>query len=190
MIVQIQDCLVSEAVLQEAFACDLNSCQGACCVEGEAGAPLEPQEATFLAKEWPKIKPYIPIKGQEAIFEQGPHVKGFGDELETPLVDGKECAYTVFSETGMAQYGIEKAYKAGAISQNKPISCHLYPVRLNQYTDFTAVNYHQWHICKAACSLGAQQKIPVYEFIKTALIRKFGQAWYDELVLAAQELSN
>ena len=96
-----------------------------------------------------------------------------GDEFETPLVDGKECAYTVFSETGTAQCGIEKAYKAGAISQNKPISCHLYPVRLKQYKDFTAVNYHQWHICKAACSLGAQQKIPVYEFVKTAFIRKF-----------------
>jgi len=190
MIVQVGDCLVSEAVLQEVFSCDINKCKGACCVEGEAGAPLTKKEAVFLERSWAKIKPFIPEKGQKAIVDQGTHVKGFGDELETPLVAGKECAYTVFSENGTAQCGIEKAYKAGVITENKPISCHLYPVRLKEYEKFVAVNYHEWHICDAACSLGKELKKPVYEFVKEALIRKFGQAWYDDLVLAAKEIAN
>jgi len=189
MIVQIQDTLVSESVLQEVFACDLSQCQGACCVAGEAGAPLEEDEVTFLKNSWSLIKPFIPESGQQAIARQGTAVAGFDGEWETPLVAGKECAYTVFDALGSAHCGIEIAYKKGVISQNKPISCHLYPVRLKKYQDFTAVNYHQWSVCSAACVRGAQQKINVYEFVKDALIRKFGATWYQELVLAASELS-
>lgn len=190
MIVQIQDCLVSESVFQEAFSCDLDRCQGACCVEGEAGAPLEQEEVNFLAKEWEQIEPYLPETGRKAITEQGTHVLGFDGDFETPLVNGKECAYTLFTEKGIAQCGIEKAYHEGAVTQNKPISCHLYPLRIKKHKEFTAINYHQWNICKAACALGDQLKKPVYEFVKSALIRKFGQPWYDELVLAVRELSN
>lgn len=186
MIIQVQDTLVSTAVVEEAFTCDLNKCQGACCVAGEAGAPLESDEAQFLAAEWRAIQPFIPQSGQAAIEAQGTAVVGFDGELETPLVDGKECAYTIFSADGTAQCAIEKAYQAGAISQNKPISCHLYPVRVKKYRDWTAVNYHEWSICSAACSLGKQHKTKVYEFVKAALIRKFGNEWYQELVLAAE----
>ena len=189
MIIQVQDTLVSEAVVSEVFACDLQQCKGACCVEGEAGAPLEIEEAAYLETAWPSIKPYIPSKGQAAIEEQGTSVKGFDGSLETPLVAGKECAYTVFAEDGTAQCGIEKAFNAGAIDQNKPISCHLYPVRVKTYKDFIAVNYHQWSVCSAACSLGAKNKITVHEFVKEALIRKFGEQWYQALVSAAEELA-
>ena len=190
MIIQVQDTLVSESVVQEVFACDLSQCKGACCVAGEAGAPLEKKEAQYLATAWPAIKPFLPQAGQSAVEAQGPAIVGFDGDLETPLVAGKECAYTVFGSDGSAQCGIEKAYKAGAIAENKPISCHLYPVRVKKYREMTAVNYHQWSICNAACTLGKQNKIRVHEFVKDALIRKFGEAWYAELVTAAEELSN
>ena len=179
--VSIDNTLISEDLISEDFVCNISKCKGECCVSGEAGAPLEKDEVTFLEQNYSKIKPFLNPKGISAIESQGVFVKGFDDDFETPLVKGAECAYTVFSKEGVASCGIEKAYNKGVIHFQKPISCHLYPVRVQQYDEMTAVNYHSWSICSDACSFGKSLKTPVYKFVKTALIRKFGQDWYDAL---------
>ena len=135
----------------------------------------------YLQKNYLKIKPFLNSKGKKSIESQGVFVRGVNGEYETPLVDGKECSYAVFSENGTVSCGIENAYNQGKIDFKKPISCHLYPVRINRYCDYTAVNYHKWAVCSADCSLGKSLKIPVYKFLKEALIRKFGKKWFLEL---------
>ena len=185
----IENTLVSDDLFSEDFVCNISKCKGECCVAGEAVAPLEKEETLFLEKNYSKIKPFLNKKGIKSIEEQGVYVKGVDGDFETPLVKGKECAYTVFSETGIASCGIEKAHNQGAIDFQKPISCHLYPVRVTEYENMVAVNYHSWSICSDACSYGKIFKIPVYQFVKTALVRKFGKAWYQALEEYAQKTS-
>lgn len=184
---QLDKTLVSEDLFDYDFVCNLGACKGACCVDGDAGAPLEENETEILVELYSKIKPYLTEEGIEAIEEQGAFVKGFDGEWETPLVNGSQCAYVITSENGMTHCGIEAAQRDGVIDWMKPISCHLYPVRLKEYESFTAVNYHQWDICNDACALGKELKVPVYKFLKEALIRKFGGEWYSELELIATE---
>lgn len=186
--IQIDKTLVSEDLIDQAFVCDLSRCKGACCVQGAYGAPLEEAETQKLEELHPLIEPFLNEAGKTAIKEQGTFVKGEDGDWETPLVNGEECAYTVFDESGTAQCGIEKAHQAGAIGWLKPISCHLYPVRVTQYSSFAAVNYHRWDICDPACSLGEELQMPIYRFVKKALVRKFGEAWYEELEQAANLL--
>ena len=162
----------------------------ACCVAGEAGAPLDKEEVSLLEELYPKISPFLNDKGRKAIAKQGTSVVAADGSLETPLVDGKECAYTTFDSRGVAHCGIEQAHKAGAIDWQKPISCHLYPVRVQHYSAFTAVNYHRWQICHAACDLGAKNKLPIYQFVKEALVRKFGQPWFEALEQTAQSYAD
>lgn len=183
---QIGKTLVSEALIDQEFVCNLSACKGACCVEGEAGAPLTVDEAQWLERHLTEIEPYLPEAGIKVIKEQGAYIKLETGEFETPLVGGKECVYTHFEPDGSAHCGIERAHKAGAVDLRKPISCHLYPVRVQEYSEFSAVNYHRWPICSDACSLGASLKVPVYQFVKEALIRKFGEDWYQELTLVAE----
>ena len=185
----VKDTLVSDDVLSEEFACNISKCKGECCVAGEAGAPLEKKEVKYLQKNYSKIKPYLSKNGIEAIEKQGVYVDGLDGDFETPLVKGKECAYAVFSSTGIASCGIENAYRNKSIDFQKPISCHLYPLRINRYKKTLAVNYHKWSICSDACSLGAAIKIPVYQFVKTALIRKFGKDWFNALHASAKKTS-
>ena len=187
---QIDDTLISEEIISEEFVCNISKCKGQCCVSGSAGAPLEKEETKILEKLYSKISPFLSKKGRKAIKEQGNYVRGFDGDLETPLIENKECAYTVFDKSGVAQCGIEKAYNQGAIKWNKPISCHLYPIRVNKYPTFTAVNYHEWSVCDSACSLGAELKVPVYKFVKNALVRKFGKKWFKKLSLFAKEWRN
>ena len=177
----IKDTLVSEDLISEDFVCNISSCKGSCCVEGEAGAPLNDKEVLYLQKNYSIIKPFLNLKGIDSIESQGVFVKGIDGENETPLVDGNECSYAVFSKNGNVSCSIENAYNQGKISFRKPISCHLYPVRINNYSEFTVVNYHKWSICNSRCSLGESLKVPVYKFIKEALIRKFGKSWFLEL---------
>ena len=179
--ISIENTLVSEELLSEEFVCNISKCKGECCISGEAGAPLEKEEVTFLKDNYSKIKPYLDDKGIRAIEQQGVYFIGLDGDLETPLVNGKECAYAVFSNDGVASCGIEKAHQKGAIDFQKPISCHLYPVRIQQYDEMIAVNYHSWSICSEACRLGKSLKIPVYKFVKKALIRKFGINWFNSL---------
>ncbi len=178
----IENTIVSDELISEAFVCDLSRCKGACCVEGDLGAPLELAERNILENVYEEVKPYLTEEGIDAIEQQGKFVRDYEGDFSTPLVkESSACAYAVQESNGTWLCGIEKAWKAGKTEFRKPISCHLYPVRLANYQDYTAVNYHEWDICSAACSLGASLKVPVYQFVKEALIRKFGEAWYDTL---------
>ena len=178
---QLGNTIVSEELIENDFVCNLSACKGACCVDGEAGAPVEDEETEILVEIFEKVKPFLRPEGIAAIEEQGAFVKGEDGEWETPLVNKSECAYVTFSPEGIAKCGLEEAYNAGATTWKKPISCHLYPVRIKAYTQLTAVNYHKWQICDPACQLGEELKVPIYKFVKEALIRKFGAEWYSEL---------
>ncbi|MCX2681278.1 DUF3109 family protein [Galbibacter sp. EGI 63066] len=185
---QLGKTIVSEEIIENDFVCNLSACKGACCVDGEAGAPVEDEETQVLHDIYEDIKPFLRQEGIDAIEEQGTFVKGWDGEWETPLVNESECAYVTFSDNGTALCGIEQAYNAGKVNWKKPISCSLYPVRIKQYQEFAAVNYHKWHICDDACSLGKELQIPVYKFVKEALIQKFGEAWYAELEQVAKDM--
>ncbi|GET46228.1 DUF3109 family protein [Capnocytophaga felis] len=186
--IQIGETIISEDIIENDFVCNLNACAGACCIEGDAGAPVEEGELKILEKVYDKVAPYLTKKGVQSIEKQGVYIKGEDGEWETPLIDGGECAYVIRNEKGWALCAIEQAYNDGKIDWKKPISCHLYPIRLQEYTSFTAVNYNRWQICDDACSLGKELQIPVYKFVKEALIRKFGEEWYKELELIAEHL--
>lgn len=180
--------IISDDVIQEQFVCNLAKCKGACCVAGDSGAPLAIHELPILQEIYEKVKPYMEAKGIAAVEEQGVYVKDFEDDYTTPCVDGnKECAYVTF-ENGITYCAIEKAYNDGKIDFKKPISCHLYPIRISKYDEFEALNYDRWSICSDACTFGKSLKVSVYQFLKEPLIRKYGQTWYEELeVLAAEK---
>jgi hypothetical protein len=173
--------VISEEILDTDFVCNLSACKGVCCVDGEAGAPVEDRETAILVDIFMDVKPFLRPEGIAAIEEQGAFVKGEDGEWETPLVDNNECAYVVYSNEGIVKCGLEEAYNHGVTKWKKPVSCHLYPVRVTEYEQLTAVNYHKWHICDPACSLGTTLQVPVYKFVRDALIRKFGKRWYDRL---------
>lgn len=184
---QLNKTIVSEEILENEFVCNLSACKGACCVDGDAGAPLTQEETQILVDIYPKVKPFLRQEGILAIEEQGAFVIGADGEYETTLIDGKDCAYVIF-DGQTALCGIEQAYNEGIVDWKKPISCHLYPIRVKEYTDFAAVNYHKWHICSDACALGKELQVPIYKFVKEALIRKFGEQWYQELEKVAEEM--
>jgi len=180
--IEVGTVLVSEDLIREEFVCNLSKCRGACCVEGDAGAPLLRDELDILRAIYPKVKPYMTEKGVATVEEYGTHVTDADGDLTTPCVDGhKECAYVTWEE-GITKCAIEKAYENGDIDWRKPISCHLYPIRITAYPEFDVLHYDRWHICHPACTLGQELKVPVYVFLKEPLIRKYGRAWYDELV--------
>ena len=183
---QLGKTIVSEDIIEKEFVCNLSACKGVCCVAGEAGAPLEEEELKLLLDNYPKIKPFLSEKGIKEIESQGLFVTIEG-EFETPLVDEKECVYAIFDDKNTAKCGIEEAYNQGKVNWQKPLSCHLYPVRLMNYSEFTAVNYHKWPICDDACTLGKELQVPVYKFVKDALVRKFGADWYAELEKVAEK---
>ncbi len=182
---QLGKTLVSEDVLEREFVCNLAACKGKCCIDGEAGAPLEEDELHTLMEIYPHVKPLLRPEGVKAIEDQGLFITSEG-EYETPLINERDCAYVIFDENDTAKCGIEEAYNQGKIDWKKPISCHLYPVRIMDYSEFSAVNYHKWPICDDACVLGKELQVPVYKFVKEALIRKYGSDWYEELELVAQ----
>lgn len=177
----VENTIISDDVVEQKFVCNLRACKGACCVSGDSGAPLDYEETKILEEIFEKVKPYLTEKGLQAIEQFGKYMIDSEGEFVTPLVEGnKECAYTIF-ENGIALCGIEKAYRDGIIDFYKPISCHLYPIRIKKYKDYDAVNYDQWDICAPACSNGKKSDIRVFEFVKDALIRKYGKAWYQQL---------
>jgi len=186
----IDDKLVSTAILEKKFVCDLSACKGICCVEGDAGAPLSGDEPSTMEEEYLSIRPFLREEGRQSIEKEGVYVIDIDGDIVTPLVDGKECAYTVFEADGTASCGIEKAWKAGATSFRKPISCHLYPIRAAQLHEHIALNYHSWGICAPACACGESLQVPVYRFLKDALVRAYGETWYSELCLAADAWEN
>jgi Protein of unknown function (DUF3109) len=184
---QLGKTIVSEDILQKDFVCNLSACKGACCLDGDAGAPLTEDEVKILAEIYPKVKPFLRKEGIAAIEQFGTSVIGSDGTTETTLIDNKDCAYVIF-DGKIALCGIEQAYNQGEVSWKKPISCHLYPIRVKDFTEFAAVNYDRWDICDPACSLGSELEVPVYKFVKEALIRRFGEDWYMELEKVADEL--
>jgi hypothetical protein len=184
---QLGKTIVSEEILENDFVCNLSACKGNCCIDGDAGAPLSEQETKILEEIYPKIKPYLRPEGITAIEAQGTWIMGTDGDLETTLIEGKDCAYVIF-DGATALCGIEQAYNEGIISWKKPVSCHLYPIRVKDFSEFTAVNYDRWDICDDACTLGKELQVPVYKFVKEALVRKFGEDWYLELEKVASEL--
>ena len=181
VMIEVGGHLVSEELIKENFICHLEKCKGACCIEGDAGAPLLESEIQILADIYPSVKPYMTAKGIETIETYGTSVKDLDDDLTTPCVEGnKECAYVIW-ENGITKCAIEKAYEDGKVNWKKPISCHLYPIRLTAYPEFDMVHYDRWSICSSACSFGDEHQVKVYQFLKEPLIRKYGEAWYQEL---------
>ncbi len=180
--IAIDDKLVSEDLLRIHFVCDLNACKGACCVEGDIGAPLDADELPTLDAIYPEVMPYLSEGSKRAIAEQGTYVIDEDGHATTTLVQGKECAYVVFKDS-KALCGIEMAWNDGKIAFPKPISCHLYPVRLKnmRIMEMEAINYDRWSICAPACKLGVSLKVPLYKFLKAPLTRKFGEAFYNKM---------
>lgn len=180
---QVGNCIVGTELLEEHFLCNLDSCKGHCCVEGEAGAPLEHEEVELIEKYYPKFERFLRDEAIKEIKKNGYTVIDKRDgEPVTPLRKGKECVYTIF-ENGIAKCGIEKAFLAGKIPFRKPISCHLYPIRVKKISDeLDALNYHFWHVCDPARKFGAKKKVKAYIFLEDALVRKYGREWYNELL--------
>lgn len=176
----IDDKLISDDITRLSFACDLGSCHGACCVEGDAGAPLEMDEISLLQEHIQDIIPFMCEKGIQIIEEHGVFDYDTKGAFVTPLVHGKECAFAYF-EGQTARCSIEKSFDEKRILFRKPVSCHLYPVRITKYKMYEAVNYHRWHICEKALNRGKAEDIYLFQFLKEALIRKYGEAWYNEL---------
>lgn len=184
---QIGNTIISFDIVEKKFVCDLKKCKGACCVHGDSGAPLEKEEIRILEDLFPQIRTFMRKEGIEAVEKQGTSVIDSDGDNVTPLVNDRECAYVVF-EGGIAKCSIEKAYENNVIKFKKPISCHLYPIRITKYTQFEALNYHQWKICKHAISLGEKEDTPLYIYLKEPLSRKYGKEWYEELTFATKEI--
>ena len=185
--IQINDKIISLDIFEKYFVCDLNSCKGACCVEGDSGAPLLKEEAKILKNNLKIIKAYMKKDGIDAVEEQGVGVLDKDNDLTTPLIKNKECAFSI-QENGIVKCSIEKAYIDKKIKFKKPISCHLFPIRTHTYSDFEAINYEKIKICKPACECGKQLRVPLYVFLKEALIRKYGIDWYSQLIETAKKL--
>lgn len=185
--IAIDKTLISEDLLDKKFVCDLNACKGACCVAGDSGAPLDKDELKILKSVVDKVKPYMVKKGIKAIEKHGAYViDGDGDYTTTLVSPGAECAFVFFDENKIAKCSIEQAYYEGKIDWKKPISCHLYPIRITKHKDYDAVNYDKWDVCKPACECGAKLDVPVYKFLKDPLIRKYGKEWFKELEKSAK----
>jgi hypothetical protein len=184
---RIDDTIFSFDILEKKFRCNLSKCYGNCCRYGDSGAPLSNEEAHILTEIWEKVKPYLRDEGISAIEAQGTSVTDFENDKVTPLINGEECAYTIF-ENDIYLCGIEKAWTDGKIEFRKPLSCHLFPARIKYYSDFRAVNYQELAICSPARIAGERDGLYVYEFLKEPLIRALGAKQYKELCIAAREL--
>lgn len=178
---QIGKALLSEEVLKEEFVCNLAACRGACCVEGDGGAPLDDEEVEVIEAQLDEMKPFLSEAGLKVIEKEGFWYTDDDGEKLTSLVDDKECVFVQYDANGITKCGMEEAHRQGKTTFKKPVSCHLYPIRLREYQDFIAVNYHRWQICDAACFNGQELNVKVFQFLKEPLIRKFGSEWYSEL---------
>lgn len=184
---RIDNTIFSLDILEKQFVCDLPRCLGNCCRYGDAGAPLGKGENRILKKIWPAVKQYLRAEGIRSIEEQGTSIRDRDGDIVTPLIEGKECAYAVI-EDNIYMCGIEKAYLEGKVTFKKPLSCHLFPIRIKRFSDITAVNYDMQPVCSAARSKGQSEGVYVYEFLKEPIIRALGEKMYGELCIAAAEL--
>lgn len=190
MLVQIDNKILSTELFERKFVCDLNACKGACCIEGDAGAPLTYEEIDILESVYDEIVPYMRPEGVAAVAEQGVFYIDPTNEPATTLVNGGECAFVYFDGQGIAKCAVEKAFLEGKISWKKPISCHLYPIRVKTIGDSIALNYSEWSICQPACNCGEQLNVPVFRFLKEPLIRAYGEAFYNDLLEVEKQLND
>ncbi|MGB0850201.1 MAG: DUF3109 family protein [Bacteroidia bacterium] len=188
--IKVGDCLVSEDVIEKAFACDVLACKGVCCIEGDAGAPLDPDEIDIIAQNIEAIKPEMDKTGLDILEKDGFAEKDPFDLMDvTTCKPNKECVFVVRKD-GILNCAIEIANKKSDFGFPKPISCHLYPIRSAKYNEYYALNYHKWNICSDACTKGVKENIMVYQFAQNALERKFGKEWYADLETAVKEYIN
>ena len=183
----IQNTLVSLDVLEKEFCCDLDKCRGCCCIEGDAGAPISDEEVKEVEQILPQLLPDMTKEAREIVAKQGISYLDPSGERVTSIVNDKDCVFARTDHNGWCYCLIEKAYNAGKINFKKPISCHLYPIRLTKVGDYIGVEYHRWDICHCARQLGKKLHTPLYQFLREPLIRRFGHAWFDELELTANE---
>jgi len=187
--IAIEQVLLSDEVVTEQFVCDLEKCKGGCCVDGDCGAPLTEDEAKTIAEIYPSIKSHLDPAYIKEIEKQGTHTMDDEYGYVTPTVNGGICVYGITDELGIVKCGIEKAWREGATTFRKPISCHLYPIRIKQMDGYEAVNYEpRPQLCSPACKLGRKLKVPVYVFLKDALTRKFGEEFYTTLEAVARKM--
>ena len=186
--IQIDDTIISIDCLSEKFCCDLEACKGECCIEGDAGAPLELDEVAEIEATLPEVWNMLSASAQSVIDRQGVAYTDEEGVLVTSIVNGKDCVFSCYDEIGCCYCALEKAYREGRTKFYKPISCHLYPIRLKKIGDAVALNYNRWDVCKMAVLKGKQLDLPVYKFLKEPLVRRFGEAWYTELESAVEEL--
>lgn len=179
--IEVGKTLVSDDVIDEQFVCDLTKCRGACCVEGDLGAPLMKKELPLIEEVIDLVKPYLAPEAIEVLVKEGGYILDEDGDYSTTTINGKECAFAFYDEKKVLKCSIEQAHKEGKTDFKKPISCHLYPIRISKLPTFEALNYDRWSICSPACDLGKELKVPVYKFLKEALIRKYGEDWYKEL---------
>jgi hypothetical protein len=185
---QIGKTIISLDVIQEEFCCNLDLCKGACCVEGDSGAPLKPEEAKLIEKMYPYFEKFLSDYNIAEIKKQGFSVTDSDGELVTPIVGKNECVFTFIDEAGITKCAIEKAWFEKHTDFRKPVSCHLFPIRITGYKRFDAVNYQQLDICKKGRECGKKNKIPLWQYLKVPLIRLYGQPWYQDLTYAAENL--
>ncbi len=185
---EIQDTLVSLDIFTQHFCCDIPTCRGVCCVEGDAGAPLDAGEIAQIEQAVETVWDELPAKAQDVIRRQGVAYSDPSGELVTSIVDGKDCVFAAHDDDGTCYCVLDRAYRQHRIKFQKPISCHLYPIRLKNVAGRTALNYDRWDICNCARKLGKQLSLPLYQFLKEPLVRRFGQEWWDECDTAYTEL--
>ena len=177
----IDNILVSDDLFDCQFCCDLSKCQGLCCVEGDTGAPIAPDEIADLEDNYPILKKYMSQEGVDKVETEGTFDYDMEGAFVTPLLSDERCAYAYYDEHGVAKCAIEKAFRNGEIDFQKPISCHLYPIRVNKLPDYEALNYHRWMVCEDACELGKRLHLPIFRFLKEPIIRAYGEDFYQKL---------
>lgn len=186
--VEIGDKLISLDVFEKRFVCDLSACKGACCIEGDSGAPLEEEEISIIEDNLDAIKPYMRQEGLDVIDQMGVFYMDQDNEPVTSLVNNAECAFVFFDENNITKCSIEAAHNNGKLDFKKPISCHLYPIRVAKLRNYMAVNYSHWNICKDACKLGAELNVKTFKFLREPIIRKWGEEFYKDMERVDLEL--
>lgn len=191
--IAINNVLISNEVADEQFVCDLNKCKGGCCVDGDAGAPLDSKELKEIEEAYEAVLPYLSNESKLELETQGKYVydKEFG--WVTPTINSSICVYGIIDKCGIVKCAFEQAYNDGRTKWKKPISCHLYPIRIKKSRDGKTdlVNYEpREDLCKAACKLGKRLKVPVYKFLKDSLIRKYGEDFYAALCASVEHQSS
>lgn len=186
----IDKTVIASDVVGESFVCDLNKCKGACCVEGDLGAPLEMHELAEVEEVLEVVKPYLAPEAVKVLEKDGGYLLDEEGDYSTTTINNKECAFAFYDESNILKCGIEQAWKDGKTDFRKPISCHLYPIRIKNLGEYEAINYDRWQICAPACDLGEKLKVPVYKFLKEPLIRKYGAEWFEKLEQQIAESSD